>query len=572
MLFVRGVLNRRFSKVVCCALFLSSQTAFAQTAPDSGRLLQDQPKPPAPTTTSPAIISPSAPKDSFTTEGPRILVKGFRIRGAILIPEAELAAQLKEVVGKELTLGQLRGAASRLTAYYLQRGYLARAIVPPQEIKDGIVEIQIIEGRRGSLEIDSESSRISASSVQGFIDWRLARGEPMKLPSLGEALNILNEQPGVEAKAAMKPGRGEAEIDVAVRAAAKPLARYSLGANNYGSYGTGKNQFSGSITLNNPTGHLDVASLLVNASEGSRYVRGDYGIAAGVSGLRLGVNASRMTYQLTPTEFDALEAEGEATTAGLAASYPIRRHADFNLSLAGNYDYKQLKDRTVAGETNNRKVKVLTLGMDGYVGNRDAGDAVVSFGLNLSHGNSDQLNASALASDSTTRKVQGDFSKLGYNLGWLSRLPYAFSLNASLHGQVAGDNLDSSEQFSLGGPSGVRAYPGGEGAGDEGWLFSLNLGKRFGDNLSTYLFYDMGGIRLNHTLWSNWNVSNPDLPNTYTLRGAGVGADWRVSPPVLLSASVAAPIGSNPGADINDLNVDGKANKTRAWLKLSAEF
>jgi len=572
MLSVRGALNRRFGSVVSCAIFLSVQPAFAQTAPDSGRLLQDQPKPSTSAPAAPTTIKPAVPAEPAQTAGPKILVKGFRIRGAILIPKEELAGQLQGVIGKKLTLGQLRAAASMLTAYYLQRGYLARAIVPPQEIRDGIVEIQIIEGKRGSLEIDSESSRITASSVQGFIDWRLAKGAPMDLSSLGEAINVLNEQPGVEAKASLTPGEDEAAVDLAVRAVEKPLVSYSLGFNNYGSYGTGERQANASITLNNPTGHFDTASLLVNASEGSRYVRGDYSIAAGFSGLRVGINASRMTYNLTPNEFDALEAEGEATTAGLAASYPIRRQTDFNLSLAGNFDYKHLKDRTVTGETSNRKVRVFMLGIDGYIVNIGPGGATVSFGGNLSHGNSDQLNDSALASDSTTRKVQGDFNKLGYNLGWLSRLPHDFSFNASLRGQAAGDNLDSSEQFSLGGPSGVRAYPTGEGSGDEGWLVSLNLNKRFGDNLSTYLFYDIGSIRLNHTLWSNWNASNTDLRNIYTLRGAGLGADWRISKSFLFSASIAAPIGSNPGADVNDHNVDGEGNKTRAWLKLAAEF
>jgi hemolysin activation/secretion protein len=253
----------------------------------------------------------------------------------------------------------------------------------------------------------------------------------------------------------------------------------------------------------------------------------------------------------------------------LTASYPITRRTDTFLDLAGNYDHKHLKDRTVAGESSNRQVRVFAMGIDGYT--RGLG-GVVSFGAGYTHGNSEQRNETALATDSTTRRVQGDFNKLKYKLGWRGRSPQVWSLNATLSGQVAGDNLDSSEQFSLGGPHGIRAYPVGEASGDEGWLLRLNLVKRFGDSLNTSLFYDAGGIRMNHTLWSDWNASNPDLPNTYTLRGAGAGVHWRINKVFSLTSSIATPIGDNPGANAEDHNVDGKANKTHAWLKLSAKL
>jgi hemolysin activation/secretion protein len=200
------------------------------------------------------------------------------------------------------------------------------------------------------------------------------------------------------------------------------------------------------------------------------------------------------------------------------------------------------------------------------------GGGVASFGASYTRGNSDQDNATALAADSTSRRVQGDFSKLSYSLGWLSSLPYALSLNTTLRGQIPGNNLDSSEQFSLGGTNGVRAYPTGEASGDEGWLFSVNIGKKLSGKLSTSLFFDAGSIRLNHTLWSGWNASNPDLPNTYILYGVGAGVDWRFSQAVLLSASIANPIGSNPGADTSDLNVDGSENGLRGWINISAKF
>lgn len=546
-------------------------TAQAQTVPDAGQLLREQPKPPVVAPAKPLQIAPPAPTTAEPDRGPKVLVKGFRIQGALLIPEAELTAQLQAAIGKELSFSQLKGLADALTGYYAQRGYLARVIVPPQDVKDGIVILQVIEGKRGSLRIDNQGQRIDVARIQRMIDARLAAGSAMDLGALGEAMNILNEQPGVATTTSLAPGKGEAEIDLAVSAKEKPLLGYALGANNHGPKGTGSAQVSGSVTLANPSGNFDAASLLVNANQGSTFGRADYSLAAGDSGLRLGLNVSYLDYHVIQSDLSALNAHGTASTAGLTASYPLARRNDVNLSVTGGIDFKKLIDHTIAGEIGNRRVNVANLGLSGYTNGSFIGSGVTSFGATLSFGESDQRNAGALATDRTTRQTQGGFSKIGYNFGYLQGLGGDWSLNTTLRGQFAGNNLDSSERFSLGGPSGIRAYPVGEASGDDGWLASLIFTRKMSNNLATSLFLDAGGIRQNHTLWANWNAGNPRLDNTYQLAGLGLGLDWRVDPQIILSASIAGPLGNNPGRDAQGHDVDGK-HGTRGWLSLNAQF
>lgn len=546
--------------------------ATAQAAPDAGQLLQQQPKLPAAAPAAPAVVAPSAPEAAPSTEGPKILVKGFRIKGATLIPEAELQAPLQAVVDKELSLGQLRAAAIALTSHYLQKGYLARVVLPPQDIKDGIVELQVVEAKRGDVSVAQDGKRIDTARAQRFINQRFPQDAPFDFSQLGEALNVLNEQPGVDVKASLAPGKARSEVNLQVKASEEPLAAYNFGLNNYGAYGTGELQGTGSITLNNPTGYFDAASLLINESEGSNYLRADYSLAVGDRGLRLGAYASHLDYRLVPSEFDALDSEGRARVLGLAASYPLKRRTDLNLSLAGGYDHSTLVDETVAGETGDRQVDAFNLGLNGYALSGRLGGGVASFGVDYVFGNSEQRNDAARETDRTSRRVEGSFDKLVYDLGWMSRLPYEVNLNASLHGQFARKNLDSSQQLTLGGPYGVRAYPVGEASGDEGWLFKLDFSKALAETLTGHLFYDAGRITLNRDTWDNWNSANPDRDNRYTLSGVGVGLDWRITPDCLMTASVANPIGSNPGADTNDHDVDGHDNRTRTWLSVNARF
>lgn len=551
---------------LCCGVLQ------AQQPPDAGGLLRDQPKPPPVVAPKPAPIAPAvaaAPADG----GPKVVVRSFRIVGASLIPDAELAEQLKDFVGQELTLAQLQRAAPTLVGYYARKGYLARVVLPPQEIKDGIVIINVIEGRRGSLRIDrKDGARVDAARVQGFIERRLGAGEAMNIADLEEALNILNDQPGVTARASVAPGSTERAVDVVVSAEDKPLVNIAVGADNRGAKASGAQQLSGYLSLANPTGLFDAASVLLNASRGTTFGRLDYSLAAGNSGLRLGVNASALDYDLVQAEFKALQANGTARTAGLSAAYPLFRQAERSLSLGVSLDAKRLRDLTIAGETSNRRVRVAGIGLSGFANDGAFGGGLTQYEASVSAGKTEQRNAAALAADLATRQVEGSYSKFNYGLRRLQALGGDWNLSAALRGQSASKNLDSTERFVLGGPAAVRAYPVGEAAADEGWLLSLALGWRASEALAASFFVDAGGVTLNDKLWANWNAANPRLPNSYQLSGAGIGLDWRFATQGVASFVIARPLGSNPGRDANDRNVDGGTNGSRGWISVNLQF
>jgi hemolysin activation/secretion protein len=556
----------------CTLLALFCGVTQAQQPPDSGGLLRDQPKPPPAAAPKPAPAKPAAapaPADG----GPTILVKGFRITGATLIPAAELNDQLKDFIDQELTISQLQRAAPTLIAYYARKGYLARVVLPPQEVLNGIVSISVIEGRRGGLQVErKDGSRVDAARVRAFVERRLGAGSAMNIANLEESLNILNDQPGVIARSSVAPGSGEGGVDVVVTAEDKPLWNFAVGANNHGARASGTAQVNGYVGLANPTGLFDAASLLVNASRGTTYGRIDYSLAAGNSGLRLGVNASALKYDLVQPTFSALQANGTARTVGLSAAYPLFRHAERSLSLGANLDAKRLRDLTVAGETSNRRVHVASVGLSGFASDQFFGGGTTQYDATVSAGESDQRNAAALAADLATRQVQGNYSKFGYGLRRLQALGGDWTLSAALRGQLASKNLDSTERFVLGGPNGVRAYPVGEAAADEGWLLQLALGWRASEQVAASFFVDTGGVKLNENLFPTFNAGNPRLPNRYTLSGAGIGVDWRFMPQGVASFVIATPLGSNPGRDANDRNVDGGTNGTRAWVSVTLQF
>lgn len=71
------------------------------------------------------------------------------------------------------------------------------------------------------------------------------------------------------------------------------------------------------------------------------------------------------------------------------------------------------------------------------------------------------------------------------------------NLHINLHSQLASKDLDGSEQFSLGGADGIRAYPQGEASGSSGYQATAEL--RYATsiaNLSLATFIDWGRGRV----------------------------------------------------------------------------
>jgi hemolysin activation/secretion protein len=539
----------------CLALFFAAFAAHAQQVPDAGQLLRQQPAPPVPSPAPARVPGPAAPVTGDVLKGPRFLIKEFRFTGAALVPEADLQERVAGYRGERVTFGVLQLVAEQLSGYYLERGYFARVVVPPQEIKDGVVRMQVIEGRRGALVMDNKGRRVDPGRVAAFIDRRLAEGAPLATGPLDEAMTILNEQPGVVATTALRPGAREGQVDLVVSTNDRPLVTGAAGLNNYGTPASGRAQVQGLVALNNPTGHFDGGSLLFNASQGNTYLRGDYNVALGDRGLRVGANASYLDYEIVDSSLRPLQLNGNATTYGLTASYPLSRTRALGLDLVGGYDVKQLIDRNILGEASNREVRVTTFGVFGNVNHATGSLAsVTNFGANVSAGTSDQRNAAALAVDNVTRQVNGGYSKLGYTASHVQELDPQWRASVAMRGQFASQNLDSVERIALGGPTGVRAR------------------RSFGADFAGTLFYDVGGVTLNKTPWAAWNAGNPKLPNRYTLSGIGAGLDWRVTRASLVSAMVAFPLGNNPGSDVNNRNSDGSTNEARFWLSLNAQF
>ena len=158
-------------RVLSCSLFglAGSATApfvLAQQLPDAGSQLRQIAPPPLPARPAPEfrIQSPDAPAASDSSEA--IRVTALRTEGATLFTETELLAVSGFQAGETYTLARLQALAARITDFYRGKGYfVARAYLPAQDVRDGLVTIAVTEGRYGRIE-QRNSSRLSPAVAE----------------------------------------------------------------------------------------------------------------------------------------------------------------------------------------------------------------------------------------------------------------------------------------------------------------------------------------------------------------------------------------------------------------------
>ncbi|HUE92464.1 ShlB/FhaC/HecB family hemolysin secretion/activation protein [Pseudomonas sp.] len=558
----------------------------AQNIPDAGQLLNEHqqtlPSEPRSTEPPPAFELPSdtsRPADS----GLRVQLKEIHFSGDTELAEVENLQELvKPVLGKTLDHAGLQQLVDSLTRYLRGRGYiLARAYLPRQDLTEGKLEIALVKGRlqSGTSRIElNGNTRSSHERLQGIADAALPEGKVLHAEDLERALLLINDQPGVSAQSALERGTEPGTSRLLISAKQGALVNGGVSADNYGNRSTGIARANAQISLNDPLGIGDQLSIGLSKSTGSDIVGGSYSVPLTASGLRLNAAGSYLRYEVDQEQFRPLDLHGTARSGALGLSYPLIRSRLQNLNLSATYEYKALEDRGLGANLRDRELDNFIVAMSGNRFDSFAGGGVTDAMLALTFGELDLSgNRDDQFADSVGAQSDGSFHKLNLRLSRLQSLGAAspWTVFGGVSAQWAGDNLDSSEKFLLGGPSGVRAYPVGEASGDHGWLATLELRRNLDLNLPGVTlqglgFFDTGRVWLNENPWPG-SINNAGETNRYDLHAVGLGANlWAGD--FSFRTAVARTLDNNPGRSQSGLDADGRASDWRAWVQASYAF
>lgn len=494
-----------------------------------------------------------------------VAVKAIHVAGITVFTATELESVVAYLVGGEHTLAELNEGASRITAYYHERGYVvARAYLPPQQIKDGTVLINVLEGYIGKQIINNQS-RLSDQSVNSYLI-SAQSGDVLQAAPVDRQLYLLNETPGVGvARAVLQPGASVGTADIVFDLTSSALYIANITVDNYGNYYTGENRLGAELAINSPLKIGDQLTLRALGSDRNlayEYVAYQVPVPVGGSGLRLGMAYFDTRYHLySETDILLQQTYGTANSISLFAVYPFVRTPANSLSGTLILESKQLLDTLVY--TRDKRVRLVTLGLNGKHQDTLGEAGITSFDLSLAKGRL------SMDDDTLTFDIpmdfgpdtNGAFTRLSYNFSRLQRLTENDSFSVALSGQFSSKNLNSSEKFSLGGADAVRAYPQGEANGDVGWMTNLELHHNFSTTLQGVLFYDAGSVKINKFQY----LVGSD--NSDHITGAGVGANAN-----LIGGQFKAALAWRTSSNLPTAEPDTLKRNPRFWLQAAWQF
>ncbi len=543
--------------------------AHAQTPPDAGSLrqqIEQQRSVPLPAArpervTPPPEIQPSA--------GMTVRVQAFRFAGNTLLGSEQLASAVAGFAGRELDFAGLQRASDAVAAAYREAGWIVRVYLPEQDVSAGTITLQVVEARFGGVRFEGEpSARVQRSTIGALFGQHQPSGQPLNANALDRALLLADDLPGVSVAGTLAPGAQDGETALVLQTTDEPWVYGDVGLDNTGALSTGSQRLTASLNVNSPRGRGDLLSLSGQHTRGSDYGRLAYTAALGSQGLRLGVSATAMTYQVVDGSdgIKALGIRGRSSSLGLDGNYPLVRARLHNLYFSGGLESKRFFNDSLSSKPDDPKsyadygTHSLRLGVSGNRFDDWAGGGANSASLQLQWGR-----LASVQAHSQIDRIERSFHKVNYSFSRQQAVTGAHSLLLSLQGQQAAQVLDSSEKFYIGGAGTVRAYPASELGGERGRALSAEWRWRLSPVWVFSAFVDHGQV-------SSLAATEGDAKSSLALRGHGLSASWQGPQGITARLTWAQRSGNHPRPTPSGTDGDGTLKLNRIWFTASVPF
>ena len=528
-------------------LIFSCGYAYAQTLPtpaDPSRFDDRFNRPlstPETPTIKPKEETPLSQKIPFAIEGEGFLLNKISLEGNTVISEDDLAFLFKDYIGQSANFDTLQHLTASITKYYRERGYfLAKALLPEQEIDNGELRVRIIEGYIDSVIIKDPENRLTAQddmTTKALIK-RIKDLKPLHGPSLERYILLFNQSSHLFVSSTLAASKSEkaGAIDLILTFDQNP-SKIHFGINNHGSKFVGPGQIEASYTTGNIFSLFDTLTLQTTFSsplEEVQYAHISYETLLSADGLKLLTSFSYSNSE--PGEnLKPLEVESDSYTINAELSYPYIKSRRTNIDFTGGFTIRNSATEFLDSELIDDKVRKITAGVS-YNGQDDYNgintvDFTLHQGLNI-------LEESKTGA-STLSRAQGrsDFTKATLTSSRFQHLPYHLSLISILNAQYSSAPLLSSEEFGYGGAEIGRAYDPSEITGDHGFSTSIEL--RYNNipplnnkiSFIPHLFYDLGKV---------WNRDTNSSPRSAA--SAGFGSYYQIDQYVSGNITIAYPL------------------------------
>ena len=526
--------------------------------------------------TTPVLKAPIEKNLSINTTPSEItvMIRSIEFLGNNLFSSGELNQIFLDQLPQEMTFDQLAQMADQVSNFYRLQGYWVAAILPEQIFTDEVLVIQVLESSLGEviIETEEENLNISINRLEKYLTHQLKSNSILNIFQLEKNIANINAIPGLLSMTNLQPGQKELSTDILLSVYNTPTYNLNTTFDNYGSRASGEERLINALSFKSLLNKGESIDISQAHTKGSDYTAVSTNFPVGYGGGRTEWRYSHMAYELG-NPFNSTKPSGTSEEVYAELSSKLFQIQKFNFSGRVAASHTNYDNDVLTGKSNKKYIEkiVANFSFDSQdsllLGGVSYGDVVLTQGmLNLKGYSTDYDN------DQLSAKTHGPYSKVALSFGKIQQINSSDQLSLKFSSQYAFKNLDGAEQLSLGGSSGVRAYPSGEGSGSHGFLTNFEYKKQLFDNFSISAFYDYGMVQVYKNTYSGWNSTNSSHKNQYFLQGAGVGASLVLNEYASISYQYAKKIGNNNGKDTDGNNSDGLNLSERHLFSLQINY
>lgn len=434
-------------------------------------------------------------------------IKGVKVSGNTLFSQTQIDAIFAPAIGPAVTLEVLRNAAEALETRFREKGFfLTRVFVPPQQVKDGVFEVQVIEGYLSAVYVDGAPNDKLRQRIEA-ITGPLLNKRPIDLATIERALLLINDLPGVIGTSLLRQGADLGASEIVVTVAQLPDS-HLVTFNNTGSRTVGPITLGVNSTFFNPfkrAGSLNVGVTaggdLENIDE-LQAVTARYSMPIGTNGaiFSFGGLASNAIPGGTIRDL-GIRALSQSVSPRLRL--PLLRTRPnsvyLDLGLAVNRSRTILAGQVLSFDKTTVAEASVSWAQNGW------GNGTTNASIGLFH-SLPILDHTKVSAETTGTNVKDeDFFKVNFSLNRIQQtLIKGMSILGQVQGQWTDDRLPTGEYVAFGGVGIARGFDGGASAGDKGIGGLLELRydssvsrQPYIGNIQFYAFVDGGKAFLN---------------------------------------------------------------------------
>ncbi len=381
-----------------------------------------------------------------------------------------------------ITLGKIETVADKITQFYRERGFiLAKAYIPRQEVRDGIVTLTLLLGVLGEVNVEGQKL-YREDLIASVFDDSLAK--PVTSDAVEENLYLINDYPGISVHGFFEPGAQVGDTKLNIKTSQEQQYAANVRADNHGTEQTGETRLYGDFYVNNGLGIADqfhVALLNSFSPDNTFYAQIDYSMQLFSPRDRLLLMRTKNQFVLGPgnaESIDQLALSGETNMTNLSYAHIFKRSRASNHSAMltmSKMDSLMEAEEGGLGDYFDDEVENISLQYD---------FDVIQEEQKILHQGYVKLTSGKFTKNPNQTPEQDtefQFLNLDYTMMTFWKVPF-FDAESRLISrsslQFASSPLSSINQFNIAGPTRVRAYEATVFIGDDAfytgieWIFN----------------------------------------------------------------------------------------------------